>query len=247
MTYLALASDYDGTLARDGHVEEDVLVALHKLRDSGRKLILVTGRELPQLLSLFSQIELCDLVVAENGGLLYRPSDKREEVLAEGPTEPFIQEMIKLNVKPFSVGRVVFATWRPHETAILDAIQRMGLGYQIIFNKRAVMVLPSGVNKASGLLAALQRLNISANQVVGVGDAENDHAFLDCCAVSAAVANALPALKRRSDLVLQRDHGQGVVELIDRLIADDLRSLGPRKPPAQLLAEPEPAHIVPTD
>ena len=240
MNYLALATDYDGTLARDGHVEEEVTAALRRLRASGRKIILVTGRVLADLVSLFSDLALCDVVVAENGGLLYWPSEQREEVLAEAPTEKFIQEMIALDVKPFSVGRVVFATWRPHEHKILDAIQRLALGYQIIFNKDAVMVLPSSINKASGLVAALHRLGLTESQIVGVGDAENDHAFLDCCAVSAAVANALPALKARADVVLERDHGQGVMDLIDRLIADDLRSLGPRTPRAQITKETEP-------
>src|SRR6476659_3934514 len=85
MNYLALASDYDGTLARDGHVDDEVVGALRRFRESGRKLILVTGRELPELLSLFSDIALCDLVVGENGGLLYWPGNQREEVLAEAP------------------------------------------------------------------------------------------------------------------------------------------------------------------
>jgi hydroxymethylpyrimidine pyrophosphatase-like HAD family hydrolase len=140
--------------------------------------------------------------------------------------------MVRLEIKPFSVGRTICATWRPHETKVLEAIQRLGLGHQIIFNKRAVMVLPSGVNKASGLKVALERLQISPSHIVGVGDAENDHAFLDACAVAAAVDNALPALKDRADIVLTKDHGQGVVELIERILDDDLQSLGPRAPRA---------------
>jgi hydroxymethylpyrimidine pyrophosphatase-like HAD family hydrolase len=230
MRYLALASDYDGTLAKDGHVEETVLHALSRLRASGRKLVLVTGRELPELKAVFAEINLCDVVVAENGGLLYWPNEQREEVIAEAPPEALVQELMRLDVKPFSVGRVVLATWRPHETKVLEAIQSLGLGHQIIFNKRAVMVLPTGVNKASGLRVALERLKILPEQTVAVGDAENDHAFLDWCAVAAAVENALPALKDRSDIVLTRDHGHGVVELIERILADDLQSLGPRKP-----------------
>lgn len=236
MHYLALATDYDGTLARDGHVEEETLQALRQVRDSGRKVILVTGRELPQLQATFPAIGLCDVVVAENGALLFWPKDNREEVLGEPPPESFIAEMSRQDVKPYSMGRVIFATWRPHEVAILETIQRLGLGLQIIFNKRAVMVLPSNINKATGLAAALERLKISPNQVVGIGDAENDHAFLDACGVSAAVDNALPALKEHCDLIVAGDHGRGVVELIGRLLEDDLASLGPRKPRAQLAA-----------
>ena len=56
---------------------------------------------------------------------------------------------------PLSVGRVIVATWEPNEGKVLDAIRELGLELQIIFNKGAVMVLPAGVNKESGLRAAL--------------------------------------------------------------------------------------------
>jgi hydroxymethylpyrimidine pyrophosphatase-like HAD family hydrolase len=117
---------------------------------------------------------------------------------------------------------------------VLEVIQQLGLESHIIFNKRAVMVLPSGVNKATGLAKVLKRLKISPSHVVGIGDAENDHAFLDSCGVAAAVENALPALKEKCDLVTAADHGRGVVELIDQILADDLQRLGPRRPRKEL-------------
>src|SRR5206468_1017620 len=107
-------------------------------------------------------------------------------------------------------------------------IREMGLELQVIFNKDAVMVLPSGVNKATGLASALAELGLSPHNVVGVGDAENDHAFLAYCEAAVAVDNALPMLKERADLVTRAGHGAGVVELIDRMIADDLGDLVPR-------------------
>lgn len=235
MQYQAVATDYDGTLACDSHVDDDTLAGLRRLKASGRKLILVTGRELPELESVFPDFALCDAIVAENGALLYWPAEQREEVLGEGVPEAFLAEIVHRGIQPYSVGKVIFATWRPHESAVLDIIQALGIGYQIIFNKRAVMVLPSGLNKSTGLAKALERLQILPNQVVGVGDAENDHSFLESCGVAAAVENALPVLKDRCDVVLSRDHGAGVVELIDRLLADDLQSLGPRRPRKELL------------
>jgi len=235
MQYLALATDYDGTLALNGHVSKITLRALDRLRQSGRKLILVTGRPLPDLREAFPQIKLCDAVVVENGALLYWPAEDREEVLHEPPSAEFVAELVRRGVEPCSVGRVIVASWRPHETTILEVIQAMGLEHQIIFNKRAVMVLPSGVNKASGLASVLPRMELSPAQVVGVGDAENDHAFLDMCGVAVAVANAVPALKDKSDLVVIGDHGIGVTELIDRLLADDLADLGPRRPRKELV------------
>jgi HAD superfamily hydrolase (TIGR01484 family) len=237
--YRALATDYDGTLAHDSHVAPETLAALQKLKDSGRRLILVTGRELPELVSVFPEHTICDAIVAENGGLAVWPAEGREDVLGESVPEAFVQEAVRRGVKPFSMGRVVFATWRPHESVVLEIIHSLGIEYQIIFNKRAVMVLPSGINKATGLAHVLKRMKLSPQNVVGIGDAENDHAFLDSCSVAVAVENALPALKERCDLVMTKDHGAGVVELIERLLADDLQSLGTRRPRKQI-AHPQP-------
>jgi HAD superfamily hydrolase (TIGR01484 family) len=225
MRYLALACDYDGTLATDGRVDARTLRALERARASGRRLLLVTGRQLDDLQSVFSRLDLFDRVVAENGALLYRPSTREETMLAEPPPEAFIAALRERGIDSLSVGRVIVATWQPHETAVLAAIRDLGLEWQVIFNKGAVMALPSGVNKATGLAAALEELGLSARNTVGIGDAENDQAFLSACGCAVAVANALPMLKERADWVTVGDHGAGVVELIEKLLADDLREL----------------------
>lgn len=227
MRYTVLASDYDGTLASQGLVDEQTLDAIDRLLHSGRRLLLVTGREIDDLKRVFPQIDLCELVVAENGGLLYNPKTQEERSLAEPPNPRFLEELTHRGV-PFSVGRGIVATWEPHQTAVLEVIQQLGLELQLSFNKGAVMVLPSGINKQTGLYAALDALRLSLHNVVGVGDAENDHVFLSACECAVAVANALPSLKERADLVTKLDHGAGVAELIDGLIEDDLRSLDSR-------------------
>ena len=152
------------------------------------------------------------MVVAENGALLYTPASGKERPLCEPPEESFVRALKQRGVKPLSVGRVIVATYEPHETTVLNVIKEQGLERQVIFNKGAVMVLPSGVNKASGLTCALQELKIDPADVAGVGDAENDHALLQLCGVGAAVANALPALKDHADLVLSATHGAGVTQ-----------------------------------
>jgi HAD superfamily hydrolase (TIGR01484 family) len=228
MRYFALACDYDGTIARHGEVDAATLAALERLRSSGRKLILVTGRQLEDLMRVFPHVHLFERVVVENGAVLYRPATREEELLGESPPEVLVQALRDRDVDPLSVGRVIVATWEPHQTTVLDVIHELGVERQLIFNKGAVMVLPSGVNKATGLLAALREMRLSPHNVVGVGDAENDHAFLGVCECAVAVANALPALKERADLVTKADRGAGVTELIDQLVADDFGELGAR-------------------
>jgi HAD superfamily hydrolase (TIGR01484 family) len=224
MRYLALCCDYDGTIAHHGRVDEPTLAALKRLRESGRKLVLVTGRELDDLQKVFPHIDLFARIVAENGALIYRPETREERPLDEAPPQSFVDKLIERGVGPISVGRVIVATWEPHEKTVLQTIHDCGLELQVIFNKGAVMVLPAGVNKATGLRAALAELNLSAHNAVAVGDAENDHAFFKICECAVAVANALPAVKEKADIVTFGDHGAGVTELIEEMLADDLVS-----------------------
>lgn len=223
MRYLALAADYDGTLAHNGVVDDATLDALQRLLESGRKLVLVTGRHLDDLKNVFHHLELFSSVVAENGALLYNPKTQSERLLAEAPPPKFAEELRKRGV-PVSEGRVVVATVQPHETTVLEVIRELGLELQVIFNKGAVMVLPSGVNKGTGLKTALRELGFSPHNVIGVGDAENDHAFLQQCECAVAVANALNAVKQRADIVTRSARGAGVAELIRQVLEDDLQS-----------------------
>jgi HAD superfamily hydrolase (TIGR01484 family) len=228
MRYFCLICDYDGTLARDARCAPSTVEALKRVRASGRKLILATGRQLAELQKVFSDYAVFDRIVAENGAVLYRPTSKDSKILADAPAREFIDELRRRGVHPLSVGQCIVATWHPFESTVLEVIRDMGLELQVIFNKDAVMVLPSGVNKASGLQAALSELRLSPHNTVGVGDAENDHEFLATCECSVAVANALPALKERADFVTNGSHGAGVEELIEKLLTEDLASLAPR-------------------
>ncbi|PYI43246.1 MAG: phosphoglycolate phosphatase, partial [Verrucomicrobia bacterium] len=166
--YQALATDYDGTLAHRGTVSAKTLAAIHRLRASGKKLLLVTGRRLEELKQVFPDIGLCDFVVAENGALLYWPTTGQIKVLAEPAPAAFAQELRALGV-PVAVGRVIVATVEPHEITVLQTIKAMRLELEVIFNKGSVMVLPTGVNKATGLREGLSRLGLSARHVIGVG------------------------------------------------------------------------------
>src|SRR5437879_8807028 len=139
MRYHALACDYDGTIAWDGEVSEDTILALQEVRKSGRKLILVTGRELDDLIKVFPRIDLFDRVVAENGALLYRPATGEERPLAQRPPDEFWQQLIKRGADRGSVGRVIVATWRPYETSAVELIAALGLEIAVSCNEGAVV------------------------------------------------------------------------------------------------------------
>lgn len=227
MYFLALAADYDGTIAHDGIVDDTTYDALKDLKNSGRRLLLVTGREVEDLQQAFPRYGIFDLIVAENGALIYDPATHREQLLATPPPGIFAETLKTKGVRPLTAGRCIVATREPYGTIVLETIRDLGLELQIILNKGATMVLPAGVNKATGFLAALKELGLSPQHAVGVGDAENDIAFMNACGCSAAVANALPSVKAVADVVLEGKRGAGVAELAARIIREDAKLLPP--------------------
>lgn len=224
MHYFALACDFDQTLADMGVVARSTLAALERFLASGRKLVLVTGRQLPDLQKVFPQLALFERVVAENGAILYRPGTSETKLLAEPPPQAFIDALHHHRVR-FSAGSVIVDASDADDERILAVIRELGLELQVIYNKGAAMVLPSGVNKGTGLLAALSEMCISHRNTVGVGDAENDHALLSTSECGIAVANSIETLKQRADMVTGAPNGRGVQELIERLLRDDLRGV----------------------
>jgi hydroxymethylpyrimidine pyrophosphatase-like HAD family hydrolase len=228
MRYTAIALDYDGTIAHDGGVPAHVLDGLVRLKATGRKLLLVTGRELEELLGIFPGITVFDRVVAENGALLYRPHDGSRKDLHDAPPEALVQGLKACGI-PLSVGATIVATVRPHENTVLEMISALSLEHQLIFNKGAVMILPPGCNKATGLRVALAELALSPRNLVAAGDGENDHALLDLSEYSVATANAVSSLKSAADWVTQATHGEGVLEVVADIIETDLARLVPKK------------------
>ena len=222
MDVTALATDYDETLAEEGLVSATTLSALRKLKDSGRRLILVSGRQLPDLRRVFPNFSIFDRIVAENGAILHDPATGNERLLAPVPPPAFVESLRTRGVDPLLVGQSVIGTLVPNEMIVLDEIRRHGLELEIIFNKGAVMVLPSGINKATGLVAALDDLDMPIDGVVAIGDAENDHDLLRRAGFGVAVANALPSLKNTADRITLAPAGDGVTEIIDAILRGDI-------------------------
>jgi hydroxymethylpyrimidine pyrophosphatase-like HAD family hydrolase len=219
MKYRALATDYDGTLACDGRVDEPTLRALERARARGLRLVLVTGRELTDLANAFARLDLFDRVVAENGAVLLEPSTSTVRVLGPAPPPAFLDRLTRRHVPVFA-GRCIVATFEPYHAEMLAIIRELDLAWHIILNKEAVMALPSGITKASGLLPALEELGVEAAHTAGIGDAENDSALLESCGLAAAVANALPSVKELAHVVTVAERGAGVAELIEQLLAE---------------------------
>ena len=226
MHYRAFVTDFDGTIASYGNVDRETILALYRLRQSGRRVILATGRFLDNLLSVCPEFGVFDYILAEDGAVLYRPSDGETTILSDPLPKRLMDALREAKVEPLYEGSVICSTVASEKTKILEAIQKVGLEVQIVFNGGSLMVVPVGGNKASGLDYVLRKLGLSFHEVVGVGDAENDYSFLQHCECPVAVQNAIESIKDIAVLVTNAPAGAGVQEVVAGLIKDDLSGIG---------------------
>jgi hydroxymethylpyrimidine pyrophosphatase-like HAD family hydrolase len=208
-----LACDYDGTLATEGAIPETAMEALLEARNKGCRLALVTGRGFDELRRICPWTSLFEVVIAENGGVIYWPEREEVELRGAPPAGRFLEALNRRGLSP-SPGRVVVGIAAENAGDARKLIADQSLPYHIIANKGAAMILPEGVDKASGLRDVLQRAGIPPADVIAVGDAENDLDMLQLAGLGVAVQNAIDPLKAIADLVTTHPNGAGVAELI---------------------------------
>lgn len=220
MFFKALACDYDGTLAFEDRIGPAVREALERARKAGLQLILVTGRTFFELTRVCDCLELFDAVVAENGAVLYYPGSAM--IRDQGPPVPdrLLAELDRRGIY-YQVGRVIVGTGRGDEGAVKEALAAAGVTRDLIYNRAALMLLPSGVSKGSGVQQALRLMGLSPHDVLAVGDAENDLPLFDACGFSGCPGDSLPAVRERVDWVFPGAHGDGIAAAITEQILPD--------------------------
>jgi len=225
--YLAAGIDFDGTLTERGAPDAETLRALEEAREAGLRLVLVTGRILAELAEAFPDADKWfDALVVENGAVLAHGSRSRRLV---APVPLSLDELLVHRDVRFRRGQVLLASTGEFAPAVLEGLSELGLDVQIVRNRNEIMLLPAGVSKASGFMAALAELGISPHNAVGIGDAENDHSLLRSSELGVAVANAVRGLRESADLVLDEPGGRGVAALLRRLRGPDRPRPRPEK------------------
>lgn len=211
------ACDFDGTLAEEGQVDAATWDVLRAARMSGMVLILVTGRTLDSIVGAGPFGELFEAIVAENGAVVQFPKRNRVALPFGTLDERLLQQWHSLDL-PMEWGLAIAATVKPHDEALLRTLRTSRACATVVYNRNAVMFLPPGATKGSGLLYALEELGYSAHNVLACGDAENDRSLFEVAELGVAVANATPDLRSVADAVLAEPAGAGVRSLLSDLL-----------------------------
>jgi hydroxymethylpyrimidine pyrophosphatase-like HAD family hydrolase len=243
----AIACDYDGTSASDGHLAPEVAAALHAAREAGIVTLLVTGRVLDDLRVALVDFSAFDAVVAENGAVVWLRESDRTIILGAPPSEQFLGRLRAARI-PFHAGAVVVGTWDTHVPELIALVRERGADLQLVFNRAAVMLLPSGINKAVGTQRALDELGRSPRNLIAFGDAENDLPLFALAELAVAARGSVPAVAVAADDRLRLPGAAGVADWVRALLARGAKMPTPHRLAVELgsAADGTPA-ILPLD
>jgi len=81
-------------------------------------------------------------------------------------------------------------------------------------------VIPRCINKGQGIEDICRVLQISTDQVIAFGDAENDIPMLRKAGVGVAMGNAKPDVKAAADMVTLSNNEDGIAHALNKLLAE---------------------------
>lgn len=217
MYFKIVAIDLDGTIALNDLIDTRTWKILQKVKQAGHSIILVTGRRLNAIDKLGPFEDLCEAIVAEDGATVYFPANQ-SVLLPFGHLSPeVVKKLYSLKI-PLERGMAIVATTQPYNQQVMEAIASTGYAVTVEYNKGAVMVLPPGATKGTGLMVALRELGYSIHNVIAFGDAENDRSLFDKAEMAVAVQNADPGIRELADILLDEPNGRGVSNFLEGMI-----------------------------
>lgn len=215
-----LATDVDGTITdknRRGCLS--AIETIHRVEDMGIPVIIVTGNILCFTNALTTFLSTSGGIVAENGGVI---DMGKPEVLGN---YEICNEAYKYLKAELPVEKVENSNLRVSEIALtrkvpVEAIKDVLWNHpvKVYDSKFAIHITDPEVNKGSSLLKVAGVMGVKPEEIMAVGDSENDIEFLSAAGLKVAVSNADDELKSIADYVAKKPHGDGFKEAVERFI-----------------------------
>ncbi len=218
------AVDIDGTITENGggRIHLDALESLRRLTNMGHDVIFVTGRSSVEgfLLSVFGGTT--KIAVGENGGCITMDSD--DHILFGNLDEcKRAFEVIKDNIDNVQEKHVF-----PRMTEVvlertfdLDLARKFlaqkNISVELSDSQYAYHINSPGIDKGTGFTKIMEKLSISRDDVIAIGDSATDIPLFKVAKTSIALGNASDHVKSEATMVVSAHAGDGVLEALDKL------------------------------
>ena len=227
----AIAVDIDGTITDD--TRKICISAIESLRaaeEKGIPTIIVTGNVVNYAYAAQVLIGCSGGLVAENGGMIFKEgyNNNAVEILVNSEyiekADTHLKERLGENYAKHASHD---NNYRATEIVFYKTIQRKSIEdaledyeyrdeLEIYDSGFALHVTDKRVNKGTSLKRLCEKNGINMENVMAIGDSENDEDFLKEAGVKIAVGNADDSLKEKSTYVCRNNFGDGVAEAIDK-------------------------------
>ncbi|TYL39042.1 phosphoglycolate phosphatase [Natronococcus pandeyae] len=222
MTAPPLVLDIDGTLTRPDGWGIDPRV-FDPIRDWDAPVVIATGKAFPYPIALCHFVGVPELVVAENGGVVYTGDDvffTADREAAQAVTE----EYRAAGYSPGWGEEDTVNRWRETEVAInleqpVEPLREIAAehGLEVVDTGYAYHVKDATPNKGDGVETIAEHVGFDLADAVAIGDSVNDVSTFEVAGRSFAVANADSSAKNAADEVLEAVHADGTLAVLERV------------------------------
>lgn len=235
----AIAIDIDGTITdKDRKICISAIEGIRAAEKVGIPTIIVTGNIFFYAYATAILIGATGGIVAENGGVISEPDDEGVEkikVLGDfNKTQKafdYLKSELARNTTKNEIQMVDDSDSRLSEIAIYRTIDekiiknilkesKEDFDVEVYDTQFAIHITDKNINKGSSLGIVAKKHGFDVDEILAIGDSENDIEFLRVCGLKVAVANADEILKGIADYVCEKKHGNGVKEAIEKFILE---------------------------
>ncbi len=215
MPFKAIAVDIDGTITDENLVLDlEAAGALRTLKSMGFEIIVCSGNVLPIAYALSSYLGVRGAIVAENGGVIYHK--KKVKVLVEPAEALRAFEHLK---RQMNVERLFTDRWRESEVGLyqnvdVGEVRKILKDFDVMVESSgyAIHIMPGEITKMDGIIALEEFTGIKPEEMIAIGDGDNDAAMIEGCGYGITVANASEKAKQSADYVTEHSYGRGFLE-----------------------------------
>ncbi len=220
----AVATDVDGTLTDEFRtLSHEAIKAIRRLEDKGVPVILASGNALPVMRALQIYLRCTGAIICENGAVVEYKGElrvlgdrKRGEEALKALKEAFGDKVVESWSNAYRY--VDFAIKCEVDRRLIEVIIAMIPRVKLLNSGFAYHLVDEKVNKGEGLRVAAQMMKLNLNEVVAIGDGENDIDLLKAAGFGIALAGSPQALKEVANYITSKPNGEGFAEAVEVML-----------------------------
>ncbi|MAX46331.1 MAG: phosphoglycolate phosphatase [Euryarchaeota archaeon] len=224
----AIAVDIDGTITDyNKKLHLDAIQSLRRLEEAGIPIILATGNVRAITYGLWRFIGASGPMVCENGGVVWHPDWNGPIVRADGERARECATKMAQDIEIDPKG-ITTNAWRESEWCLfadedLDAVNNwvsnsIYSDLSVVRTGFAIHLMEPHLSKGEGLKVALEKMGLSPEDVLAVGDAPNDIPMFQLVGHSVAVGGCFDSLAAVAKVISPHPHGDTFAPLVDAIL-----------------------------